>query len=626
MIIYQSTKSGFLDDVENGDIEKKIENLILEKMNRVTGKGEVNSWVNSLKDMYIVMNNPNIHEDVEVAIEYKVPNSNKRVDFIVTGTDQFEKDHAVIIELKQWSEVSKVERKDAIVSTWLNGNMRETVHPSYQAWSYASMITEYNETVRNNDIELNPCAFLHNYDLVDHDPIMDEKYAFYIEKAPIFVKKDKKQLTKFIIDFISKPNNTIIESIDKGKIKPSKALQDSMASLLKGNKEFVLLDEQKVIFEQILSTVKELGENEKRVFIIKGGPGTGKSVLAINLLSEMLQLEKNSIYVTKNSAPRGVYLEKLLQGDYKKSNIINLFIGPDTFYSQKTDSFDCVIVDEAHRLREKSGMFQNKGENQIKEIINASKVTVFFIDDYQKVTTSDIGSMEEIKKWSEKLNLDYEEMELLSQFRCNGSDGYLAWVDNVLGIRNTDWDLIDLDYDIQILDSPEQVRDMIYEKNKINNKARILAGYCWEWEKSERNNPNHKDIKIGNFEMPWNFANTGTWAIDPDSVNEIGCIHTSQGLEFDYVGVIIGNDLRVENGKIVTDLFERAKTDQSLKGLKKMYKNKNTRQQAIEIADNLIKNTYRTLLTRGQKGCYIYCEDNNFRFILKNYQDRCLSI
>ena len=116
------------------------------------------------------------------------------------------------------------------------------------------------------------------------------------------------------------------------------------------------------------------------------------------------------------------------------------------------------------------------------------------------------------------------------------------------------------------------MRDLIIETNRAHNHSRILAGYCWEWIKSGKNDSSVHDIKIDDFEMSWNLGNTTTFAIDEDSVNEVGCIHTSQGLEFDYAGVIIGDDMRFENGHIVTDFTKRAKTDQSLKGIKKMYK------------------------------------------------------
>lgn len=264
-------------------------------------------------------------------------------------------------------------------------------------------------------------------------------------------------------------------------------------------------------------------------------------------------------------------------------------------------------------------MFHNLGENQIKEIINAGLCSIFFIDESQRVTLSDIGTVVEIQKWAEKLDSEVIEMELISQFRCNGSDGYLAWLDDVLEIRDTaNFDLKDVDYDIRIVDSPNEVRDLIIERNRAHNQSRILAGYCWEWIKSGKNDSTVHDIKIGDFEMSWNLGNTTTFAVDENSVNEVGCIHTSQGLEFDYAGVIIGDDMRYENGHIVTDFTKRAKTDQSLKGIKKLYKENS--QLAMKEADEIIKNTYRTLMTRGMKGCYVYCTDKK----LAEYLKECL--
>jgi DUF2075 family protein len=212
-------------------------------------------------------------------------------------------------------------------------------------------------------------------------------------------------------------------------------------------------------------------------------------------------------------------------------------------------------------------MFQNLGENQIKEIINAAKCSVFFIDESQRVTLSDIGSVKEIEKWARLAGADIFYTDLVSQFRCNGSDGYLAWVDNVLEIRETaNWDLEGIDYDIRVLDSPQELKKLILERNEqTNNRARILAGYCWDWKKEGVNDTDVHDIKIGDFEISWNLKSSTTFAIDENSVHEAGCIHTSQGLEFDYVGVLIGEDLRYENNRIVTDFTKRAKTDQSLK-------------------------------------------------------------
>ncbi len=189
-------------------------------------------------------------------------------------------------------------------------------------------------------------------------------------------------------------------------------------------------------------------------------------------------------------------------------------------------------------------------------------------------------------------------------------------MDNVLDIRDTaNYDLEGIDYDIRICDSPEEMKEIVVERNRLSNRARVLAGYCWEWIASGKNSSDVHDIKIGDFEMSWNLGNGEPFAVSETSINEAGCIHTSQGLEFDYVGVIIGDDMRYENGKVITDFSKRAKTDQSLKGIKKLYRE--SPDAALSRADEIIKNTYRTLMTRGMKGCYIYCTDNGMKEYLK---------
>ena len=263
-------------------------------------------------------------------------------------------------------------------------------------------------------------------------------------------------------------------------------------------------------------------------------------------------------------------------------------------------------------------MFRNKGEDQIKEIISAARLSVFFIDESQRVTTTDFGTVDKIQYFARQQGAEIMRMHLDSQFRCNGSDGYIAWLDDVLDIHTSAQDTNFLDsYDFRIMNTPGEVREMIYKLNGERNKARLLAGYCWNWDKEKRDDPEHTDIDIPehDFQMSWNLGNTSTWAIDPQSVDQVGCIHTSQGLEFDYVGVIIGRDMRYENGLIVTDHTMRAKTDQSLKGIKGMIKKDKITAEAL--ADEIIKNTYRTLMTRGMKGCYVYCCDQALADYLK---------
>ena len=617
MLIYNGLKSDFMADTENDVLETKLYDTIKQKMNRSTGLSELNSWRNSLKEMYITLNDSAIPSDAGVAIEYNIPQTSKRVDFLISGYDDNNKGNVIIIELKQWEQLQAVEGHEAIVETYTGGANRRVVHPSYQAWSYAALIKDYNQYVQDEDVELHPCAYLHNYPRKDNDPLDAKQYEDILSDAPAFTYGQRDALRNFIKKNIKTGDgeDTLVK-IEHGKIKPSKQLQDSICGMLKGNKEFIMLDEQKVVYETILNlSTKCQKDNKKRTIIVEGGPGTGKTVVAINLLAELTKRDQFAQYVSKNSAPRIVYGYKL-KGSMKRNSVDNLFKGSGCYTDAPLNSIGTILADEAHRLNEKSGMFQNLGENQIKEIIHASRCSVFFIDESQRVTTSDIGSVEEIEKWAQKEHSEVFRMELISQFRCNGSDGYLAWVDDVLQIRDTaNYDLEGIDYDIRICDSPMEMEHIILEKNSIRNRARILAGYCWNWPKATRNDVNYHDIKIGDYGISWNLDGGDAFAINPDSVHEAGCIHTSQGLEFDYVGVSIGDDMRYENGEIITDYSKRAKTDQSMKGIKGIAKN--NPQEANRLADEIIKNTYRTLMTRGMKGCYVYCTDSKLSEYLK---------
>ncbi|MCR5546627.1 MAG: DUF2075 domain-containing protein [Lachnospiraceae bacterium] len=619
MIVYSGTKSDFLVSVEADSIATEIEENIYKKMHRCTAQNEFRSWENSLEYMYKVLNDHTIPENSGVAIEYNIPQTSKRVDFIISGYNEQHDPNVVIIELKQWDKVNVVEGQDALVETYTGNALRKVVHPSYQAWSYAAMIYDYNQNVQQGNIRLHPCAYMHNYRKDNPEKLEGAQYREYVEDAPLFARGEVAKLRDFIKASVKiGDDKQLLYDIDNGKIKPSKSLQDSIKSMIEGNQEFIMLDDQKVVYEEILRTaIQCMSDQKKRTVIVKGGPGTGKTVVAINLLAKLTNEGYFVQYTSKNSAPRNVYAKKLT--GHKKSSINNMFKGSGSYVEAEKNIVDVLICDEAHRLNDKSGMFHNLGENQIKEIIDASLCSVFFIDESQRVTLNDIGTVDEIKSWAEKEDSEISEMELVSQFRCNGSDGYLAWLDEVLEIRETaNFDMKDIDYDIRIVDSPNEVRELILERNRVSNRARILAGYCWPWIKAGQNDTNVHDIKIGNFEMSWNLGNTSTFAIDESSVNEIGCIHTSQGLEFDYAGVIIGDDMRFENGHIVTDFTKRAKTDQSLKGIKKLYKE--NPEYALKEADEIIKNTYRTLMTRGMKGCYVYCTDKN----LAEYLKECL--
>ena len=616
MLIYCKNKKQFIQDVHKQSLEQELKNLFLQQGIYNNSERESIAWKNSLPFMCKVLDDPSIPEDIQIAIEYQIPLTAKRIDFIIAGLDNQNKENLVLIELKQWEEAMQTSR-NGIVTTYVGNMIRSVPHPSYQVYSYAKMLENYNSLIQNKNIQLHPCTFLHNYKKSKLKEIVNSHYEDILNYAPVFIKNEEVQLRNFIKQFISKaPNEDLMYKIDCASYQSSNALQDCLSNMLKGNEEFIMIDEQKVIFETIKKLVERSNQNhEKYTVIIEGGPGTGKSVIAIQLLTELITKYNMKVnYVTKNATPRNVYFEKLKKDNYKATYVKNLFKSSGSYVNIPINFFNCLIVDEAHRLNEKSGFKIKIGENQIKEIINASKVSVFFIDERQIVTTSDIGSIEEIKKWAAICNskvIHNESIKLSSQFRCHGSNGYIAFIYDLLEICKTaNTNGFDLDFDLKIYDDPKQMRENLRTINLKNNKARMIAGYCYEWRSKNSNDLSVYDIELpGGFFARWNFNTTNTWAIDEDSFDQVGCIHTSQGIEFEYTGIIIGNDMRYENGRVITDPTKRSKDDYSLRGLKK---NPNP-----HLADTIIRNTYATLLTRAQKGCYIYCEDKNLNDYFK---------
>ena len=604
MIVYSSTRRGFGHDVLSNNIEQQILDRFSEKIGQRPSTGEIQSWKNSLQYMNNALTYGEIPDDAGVAIEYRVPLTSKRVDFILSGIDENQQDALVIVELKQWSKIEKT-NKDAIIRTFVGRGLREVTHPSYQAWTYATLIRDFNVEVQKGNISLHPCAYLHN--CLDPKPVKDGFYGDHMRRAPLFARRDVRQLADFLRTFVRYGDrNSVLYRVENSRLKPSKGLADHLVSLLEGNREFEMIDDQKIVYETALALSQRQGAR-KHVLLVEGGPGTGKSVVAVNLLVELTRRRLLAHYVSRNLAPRAVY-ESMLAGTFSKTHITNLFKGAGSYVECEQDKFDCLVVDEAHRLNEKSGFYQNQGDNQIKEIINAAKLSIFFLDQDQRVTLKDIGERSVIRQFADEAGATLTECKLQSQFRCNGSDGYLSWVNSVLQIEETaNPDLVGIDYDFRVFDSPNELREEILNRNG-GNKARVVAGYCWDWVSKKDRWANDVVIPEYDFEMRWNLDVDGSlWIISPDSVSEIGCIHTCQGLELDYVGVIVGEDLVVRNGRVVTEALKRSKNDRSIRGYKSMLKHRP--RDAKRLADRIIKNTYRTLMTRGQKGCFLFSVD-----------------
>lgn len=613
MIIYSSSAEGFRNDVDDNKIVEKIETEYITRVGRKPGDAERNSWRESLVRMESVIRRAELPGDCGVLIEYIVPPTSKRVDFLITGKNTEGIDNFVVVELKQWQKAEATD-KEGVVNTFTGGANRDVAHPSYQAYSYQYMISDMNEEVAKGGILPGSCAYLHNYHSHNPEPLLAPQYNEYIERSPVFFADDVVKLRDFLKKHVgSGKGMETLYRIENGKIRPSKMLIEHVSSLLDGNEEFILLDEQKVAFSWILKYAGK--QTEKHTIIVKGGPGTGKSVLSVNALAALLRKELNVRFVAPNAAFRSVILEMLKGKKGNSSRAKVLFSGSGKFFECRNNEFDALIVDEAHRLKDGTA-YMYKGDNQVEDIIKASRTNVFFVDDSQVIRCEDIGSVSEIKRAAKKYNSEIHEIELKSQFRCSGADGFLNWLDYVLQIREitgnfTGWD--QNAFEFRLMDSPQDVYSAVQRRCEEGFKARMLAGFAWQWTADKDGNAHGEieDVSLPEygFSMPWNGRDMSTtWAVHPNGINQIGCIHTSQGLEFDYVGVIIGNDLKYDPKRYaVFGDYDEYKDTGGKKGLK----------NDPEKLTRFVSNIYKVLMSRGMKGCYVFCRDENLREYMK---------
>lgn len=615
------------------------------------------AWTNSLTYLSREFLMSHIKDDCGVLIEYKLPATSRRVDFIVTGYDSKGTPGFVIIELKQWSEAQSVKDKPGIVIANVSGTHRgETNHPSYQAWSYKMFLDNMLDSVQKHHLHSVACACMHNYDYLglDKDDLAINPNEELVKKTPIFGKHDGSKLGNFVRQSVGEGNGEkIMQLLADGKIVPSKGLADTICQMFDDVKSqaFTLIDEQKIAYETIMRAVRQT-KRGKRCVIISGGPGTGKSVVAVSALVNILrefvndEVRRNVRFVAPTSSFRTAMTSVLSSGgrtpEEKKQNkrlakylfsgSLKFFI-PDKPGSKKNvfpnNQFHCLICDEAHRLHSYQNMYQ--GQNQIEDIIQAARVSVFFVDDNQSLRPADIGSIDSIKAAAEKYSATVEQVDLSAQFRCSGAEGFLNWLSVVLGLSDastnahaTGWN--QEEYDFGIVDTPEEVLEFVRQKNKeaqlnpvpgrtVIPGARLLAGYAWPWTKDNNDHGEVKDVDLGSLKLAWNNRNASyKWAIDDSEQvkEEVGCVHTSQGLEFDWVGVFIGNDLQYDLHShslkaSIDNYFDKGGKNGLGKG-------------KVEREKNLLKyvcRCYRVLLSRGIRGARVYCCDRELSRYLK---------
>lgn len=625
MIIYQETKRQFIDDVDHNAIKARLVDAFRDKTGSVPSDERV--WAEEYSRFSNVLRAAEVADDIQVAIEYHISAAGRfRIDVLLAGNDGHT-DNGMIIELKAWdkAEVSEV---DDLVYAPVGGG-KHTQHPCVQARKYKGLILRFNQDIREQSVCFHSIAYLFNLHRRKPEPLEDPRYKEVLRDSRLFLADDVDGLRGFIKQVVpNKPKKDVIWLIENGRMVPAPELIGRVSSMLAGNEEFDLIDEQNVAFQMIRHKVLAVKDIAKRhVFVVEGGPGTGKSVIAIRLLSEILKTKRMGLFVAPNSAFRDTLIEYLAKGNRGYREDGQALIQSSWSFHQadygKDRKHEVLIVDEAHRLRGKA--YRYYGKSMVEDMVRAARISIFFIDETQRVNWNDIGSVETIKMAAEKYNAEFHvPFGLKAQYRCNGSTGYLNWLDDVLMRRETgnyeNWG--DGQYEFRVFDRAEDLYAALKKKN-TNNKARLIAGYSWKWPtgRDRMRGTSAKHVQADGLSLPWNYGGEN-WATSEDGIEQVGCIHTSQGLEFDWLGVLIGSDLAFRDGVVVGDPAKRANTDKSLSGWKSDYaKARNDpqmRQAILDKVQTIIKSTYKVLLSRGRKGCYVWCADPALREYLKS--------
>lgn len=614
MRLYEGTATEFVDDANTNQIADKLRLSYEGYYGHRVSPNELNSWFNSLQFVKNTLQ-ANRLDEVMVILEYEIPYSNERIDCILFGRGNGDEDNVVILELKQWSKVERCEIEGNVI-TFVGGADRMVPHPSIQVRGYHYMLKDFLEIFQNSPgPDLSSCVYCHNYTKTYDSALFSEEYKPILSAFPIFVKDDTLKLGEYLKSRLEKGHGLeLFNRFNTSVIKPSKKLIDNAKQMIQGQQAFTLINDQITANNTIIDRAKKCTKlKNKSVIIVKGGPGTGKSVIALNAVAELLSKGLVVFHAT-GSAAFTQTLRKIVG-----TRVSVLFKYFNSFIVSNENQIDVLICDEAHRIRETSNSRYTPATKrtnipQVEELIRVAKVSVFFIDDNQVVRPDEKGSSLLIKQTAEKFGADLYEFELRTQFRCSGSDGYLNWIDNTLGIKETANIKLTKDekMEFKIFDTPNALYDEIKKKNSEKaNSARLVAGFCWPWSDANPDGTLKEDVVIGDFKMTWEAKNdtrilasgipkAALWAYDPNGVNQIGSIYTVQGFEFDYIGVIFGPDLRYNQISLEWEGHPESSADGVVKRSKENF-------------TQLIKNTYRVLFSRGMKGCYVYFMDENTR-------------
>lgn len=611
MRLYSGHTKEFLEDIRYNLIADKLNSSFLHQIGHKPSPQEVNSWRNSLRAFSSVVEEADLL-DHGIILEYQIPMTSYRLDCMLTGLNSVGEPSAVVTELKQWTNADVSETEECMD---IPGYAQPQLHPSKQVGNYVEYLSDFYTVFYDNGFNISGLSYLHNALYTLHPQYTDDSFGALLDEFPLFYGDQSDRLCELLHEnMVLGSGEYIMNEILDSEIRPSKKLLEHAGAIIGGNKVYTLLDEQQVAYNAVRSAIRgRFKDPRKTVIIVKGGPGTGKSVIAMRLLADLASNDYKVLSATGSRAFR----EGLRQSVGNRAG--KLFRYFNNFMTTPYNALDVLICDEAHRIRYTStNRFTPRSERtntpQVDELIRAAKVPVFLLDDKQVVKPDEIGSGDYIEEAAKRLECEIRVFDLRAQFRCNGSVEYVDWVDSMLSLSEEGQKKLSTsEYDFRILGSPKELDLLIRRRASEGELARMVAGFCWPWSAPKSDGTLVNDVVVDSWTRPWNAkSNAGRlapgipkeirWAYEPGGMEQVGCIYTAQGFEFDYCGLIFGKDFVQRNSSWI---FQKEyNKDRNLRG-----------------SDDLlpyVRDIYRVLLTRGMKGTYVYFQDRETEDFFKS--------
>ncbi|PRY52232.1 hypothetical protein BCF74_13411 [Knoellia remsis] len=594
-------------------LELHLEERLAEQMKHSTGRfpspGERRSWSRSLPVLAADLRDAGL-SGVEMLVEFQLPLTSKRADVILAGVDRRTSRPAyVVVELKQWTEAERFEDSDELVLVGGYGT-RPTTHPGAQVSGYVDYLTDFTASLADDAGAVRGLAYLHN--ATDHG-VGDLLTAPTTPASRLFTGQRRGELRDYLQDVFAPQSGADAADLLLGSaIRPSRQLMAVAADEVQRREMFTLLDEQRDAYNYVLYAVRKASQsNTKTAVVISGGPGSGKSVIALSLMGELGRQGRTVIHATGSQSFTKT-LRKVAAA--RNPRVRKAFLYFNSFMAMEPNSLDCVILDEAHRIRETSVNRYTRaemrtGRPQIDELLSVARTPVFLLDQYQVVRPGEMGTVADIRAAAAQRGIDVMQIDLEDQFRSGGSLEYIRWVEGLLGLGGAEahrWPGDDR-FTVEVMESPQELEAWLAAKQSAGFGARMTAGYSWPWSDPRPDGSLVPDVQIGDWSRPWNLKGDRAvggappaplWATDPAGFGQVGCIYTAQGFEYDFAGVIFGPDLvwRGDSWRIVRD----ANKDAALR----------SRTQVPDADfDRLVRNVYKVLLTRGMQGVGIYSSD-----------------